>query len=73
MILLTVALSMLIESLALLKWGGYSIAIPPFTGETSLRLGGVAMPQQTLWVVGVADGGLLALYLLATRPCWASR
>ncbi len=36
MILLTIALSLLIENLALLKWGGYGLGIPAFTGETSI-------------------------------------
>jgi branched-chain amino acid transport system permease protein len=85
MILLTIAISLLIENLALLKWGGYGLAIPPFTGETSLWLGGVAIPPQTLWVVGVTALVLLVLYLLnnktllgkrmtatATRPAAAS-
>jgi branched-chain amino acid transport system permease protein len=85
MILLTIAISLLIENLALLKWGGYGLAIPPFTGETSLWLGEVAIPPQTLWVVGITAAVLLALYLLnnktligkqmtatATRPAAAS-
>ena len=85
MILLTIAISLLIENLALLKWGGYGLAIPPFTGETSLWLRGVAIPPQTLWVVGITAAVLLALYLLnnktllgkqmtatATRPAAAS-
>jgi len=85
MILLTIAISLLIENLALLKWGGYGLAVPPFTGEKSLWLGGVAIPPQTLWVVGITAAVLLALYLLnnktllgkqmtatATRPAAAS-
>ena len=67
MILLTIAISVLIENLALLKWGGYGLAIPPFTGEKSLWVGEVAIPPQTLWVVGITAAVLLALYLLNSR------
>jgi branched-chain amino acid transport system permease protein len=67
MILLTIAISLLIENLALLKWGGYGLAIPPFTGEKSLWVGDVAVPPQTIWVVGITAAVLLALYLLNNR------
>jgi len=85
MILLTIAISVLIENLALLKWGGYGLGLPPFTGDKSLWLGGVAIPPQTLWVLGITIAVLAALYLLnnhtlvgkqmtatATRPAAAS-
>jgi branched-chain amino acid transport system permease protein len=85
MILLTIAISVLIENLALLKWGGYGLGIPPFTGEESIKLGGVFVPPQVVWVVGITAAVLVALYLLnnhtllgkrmtatATRPSAAS-
>jgi branched-chain amino acid transport system permease protein len=85
MILLTIAISVLIENLALLKWGGYGLGIPSFTGDKSIWLGGVAIPPQTLWVLGITIAVLVALYLLnnhtllgkrmtatATRPAAAS-
>ena len=67
MILLTIAISLLIENLALLKWGGYGLGIPPFTGETSIWVKSVAIPPQTLWVLGVTIAVLVALYYLNNR------
>jgi branched-chain amino acid transport system permease protein len=67
MILLTIAISVLIEGLALLKWGGYGLGLPAFTGEKSLWLGGVAIPPQVLWVLGITIAVLLFLYYLNNR------
>jgi len=85
MILLTIALSLLLENLALLKWGGYGLGLPPFTGETSIQLGTVFIPPQTLWVLGITIVVVAGLYFLdnhtllgkrmtatATRPAAAS-
>jgi branched-chain amino acid transport system permease protein len=85
MILATIGLSILFENLALLKWGGYGKGLPPFTGSTSLWLGGVAVQPHTLWIVGMTLAVLAALHLLsnytrlgkqmtatATRPTAAS-
>jgi branched-chain amino acid transport system permease protein len=85
MILSTIALSVFFENVALLKWGGYGQGLPAFTGEKSIWIGGVAIPPQTLWVVGVTAVVLVALHVLgnytligkrmtatATRPAAAS-
>lgn len=85
MILATIGLSILFENLALHKWGGYGKGLPPFTGSTSLWLGGVAVQPQTLWIVGMTFAVLAALHVLsnytrlgkqmtatATRPMAAS-
>lgn len=67
MILATVGLSILIESLVLLKWGGYSKPTPPFTGDKLLRLGGVHVKVQSLWVVGVMIVIFVLLYFFGQR------
>jgi branched-chain amino acid transport system permease protein len=67
MILATVGLSILIESLVLLKWGGYSKPTPPFTGDRLLRLGGVHVAVQSLWVVGLMIVLFVALYFFGQR------
>ncbi len=64
MILATIGVSILFENLALLKWGGYGIGVPAFTGRKPMWLGGVAIPPQTLWIVGVTAVILLALHLM---------
>jgi branched-chain amino acid transport system permease protein len=53
MILCTVALSLLFENAALLKWGGYGQGLPSFTGDQSFDLGGVFISRQSLWVIGI--------------------
>jgi branched-chain amino acid transport system permease protein len=85
MILLTIAISLLVENLALRKWGGYGLGLPSFTGDTSIQLGTVYIQPQTLWVVGITIAVVIALYFLdnhtlvgkrmtatATRPAAAS-
>jgi branched-chain amino acid transport system permease protein len=67
MILATVGLSILIESLVLLKWGGYSKPTPPFTGDKLLRFGGVHVAVQSLWVVGLMIVVFVALYFFGQR------
>lgn len=67
MILATVGLSILIESLVLLKWGGYSKPTPPFTGDKLLRLGGVHVKVQSLWVVGLMIVIFVVLYFFGQR------
>jgi branched-chain amino acid transport system permease protein len=67
MILATVGLSLLFESLILLKWGGYGKAVPTFAGDKLLRIGGVAFSVQNLWVVGLMLVIFVALYFLGSR------
>lgn len=67
MILATVGLSLLIESLVLLKWGGYSKPTPPFTGDKLLIVGGVHVAVQSLWVVGLMVVIFASLYFFGQR------
>jgi branched-chain amino acid transport system permease protein len=63
-ILATIALSILFENFALLRWGPYGKSIPAFTGDQAIFIGGVAVFRQSLWVIGVMVAVLVALYLL---------
>jgi branched-chain amino acid transport system permease protein len=63
-ILATIALSILFENLALLRWGGYGKSVPYFTGEQNILIGGVHIPRQSLWVIGLMIVVLIGLYLL---------
>ncbi len=63
-ILATIALSILFENLALLRWGGYGKSVPYFTGEQNILMGGVHVPRQSLWVIGLMVVVLIGLYLL---------
>ncbi len=63
MIIITIGLSILIRETALHVWGESVRALPYFTGTsvTSLRLGGVYISPQVLWVVGVSALAVAAL------------
>ncbi len=72
-ILATMALSILFENFALLRWGGYGKSVPAFTGDKALFVGRVAVFPQSLWVIGLMIVVLIGLYLLTTAPASASR
>ena len=63
-ILATMALSILFENVALLKWGGYGKSVPAFTSEKALFFGKVAVFPQSLWVIGLMILVLIGLYAL---------
>jgi len=63
-ILATIALSILFENLALVRWGGYGKTLPAFSGDQAIFVGGVAVFRQSLWVIGLMILVLVGLYLL---------
>ena len=63
-ILATIALSILFENLALVRWGGYGKSIPYFTGAQNINVGGVNVARQSLWVIGLMIVVLVGVYLL---------
>jgi len=67
MVMVTIGLSLFFENVTLLKWGGYNIPIPPFTGSHPILVRGVAISPQVLWVVGLTALVVTALYLLNNR------
>jgi branched-chain amino acid transport system permease protein len=72
MILATIGASLIFENLILIKWGGYPRSIPPFTGNGSVWLGGVAFTIQGLWIIGVTVVVLVLLYLF-TNHTWTGK
>ena len=66
-ILATMALSILFENVALLRWGGYWKSVPAFTGDKALFIGKVAVFPQSLWVIGLMVLVLVGLYVLTNR------
>ena len=67
MVMVTIGLSLFFENVTLLKWGGYNVPIPPFTGSHPILVRGVAISPQVLWVVGLTALVVTALYLLNNR------
>lgn len=66
-ILATMAMSILFENVALLRWGGYGKSVPAFTGDKALFMGKVAVFPQSLWVIGLMVLVLIGLYVLTNR------
>lgn len=73
MILCTVGLSLLFENLSLVKYGGYTKQLPPFSGQATLQVGGVFINAQSLWVIGLMVFVLVALYFLNNRTTLGKR
>ncbi len=74
MILCTVALSLLFENLALVRWGGYTKTLPSFSGEkAAIHVGGVYINPQSLYIIGITIVVLAALYFLNNRTTLGKR
>ena len=63
-ILATMALSILFENFALLRWGGYGKSLPAFSGDQAIFVGRVAIFRQSLWVIGLMVLVLIGLFAL---------
>jgi len=67
-VLATIGASLLFENIALLVWGGYAKALPPFSGDTPVQLWGtVSIQPQYLWVLGLTAVTVAALHVLGNR------
>ncbi len=58
MILVTVGVSLLLENLALVKWGGYGLGIPSFPGDRTLHFWKLTFEVQSIWVIVIAHPAL---------------
>jgi branched-chain amino acid transport system permease protein len=67
MLMMTAGLLTLFEGLVLVVWGSQPYALPPFSGERPLRVAGLLLPTQGLWVFGVTVAIILALGFMLTR------
>ena len=67
LIMATLGASICISNTSALLFGTLPKALPPFSGDISLQLAGVAIPVQGLWVIGATFSLLLALHLLSHR------
>lgn len=52
-IIATVGASFAFEAAAMIIWGRDALALPAFTGENPIALGGATVLPQTLWVLGL--------------------
>lgn len=67
MLMLTAGLLTLLEGLVLVVWGSQPYALPAFSGERPLALGGVLVPSQGPWVLGALLLTILGLWWLLAR------
>jgi branched-chain amino acid transport system permease protein len=73
MILATIGVGLLLENLALLRWGGYGKSVPFFTGDTPFIVGGVAIRPQSLWVLALTLAVLALLHSLSNYTLLGKR
>jgi branched-chain amino acid transport system permease protein len=67
MFILTAGLLTLMEGGSLVAWGSQSYTLSAFSGERPIRLGGLLLPPQGLWLVGAAIVVTTGLMLLMHR------
>ncbi|MGA8116223.1 MAG: branched-chain amino acid ABC transporter permease [Actinocatenispora sp.] len=74
-IMLTIGASIVIEGLTLVFIGTEPHFARPFSAGDALRVGGVSIARQYLWVIGVTTVVLVVLWLVLTRTRvgWAMR
>jgi branched-chain amino acid transport system permease protein len=53
LVIITIGGSILIRGLAMLVWGKDTHAIPPFSGDTPIAIGGATILPQHLWILGI--------------------
>jgi len=61
MITVTIFLSLVLEGLVSLIWGTYPLEQITIFSRGSLKIGGIALTSENLWVFGLALGSMLAL------------
>lgn len=66
-IVITIGVGVALQGIAVLIWGTDAHALPAFSGEKPIDLGGVTVPPQALWVVGTAAALMAALYFFFMR------
>jgi branched-chain amino acid transport system permease protein len=62
-IIATVGASFVFETAAMLIWGREAVALPSFSGDTPIKVGGATLAPQTLWVLGLTVVIVVALQL----------
>lgn len=61
LIMITLGISIILETAAMLLWGTDPIFLPSFSGEDPIPFFGATLQPQMLWVLGVALAAMLAL------------
>jgi branched-chain amino acid transport system permease protein len=67
LIMATLGASIFLSNTSALLFGTLPKALPPFSGDLPLKIGGLRITPQSLWVLGATFLVFLALYLLSHR------
>ena len=67
MLMLTAGLLTLFEGLMLVTWGSQPYALPPFSGQEPVSLGGLLVPTQQFWIVGTTVVIIVLLWYLLQK------
>jgi branched-chain amino acid transport system permease protein len=67
LIMATLGASIVLSNTSALLFGTLPKALPPFSGEHPLEIGGLRIAPQSLWVIGATFLVFLCLYLLSHR------
>ena len=67
LIMATLGASIFLSSTSALVFGTLPKALPPFSGEQPLQIGGLTIVPQSLWVLGATFLLLIVLYFLSHR------
>jgi len=66
-IIATVGASFVFATAAMLIWGRDAVALPPFSGDDPIAVGGATIVPQTLWVVGLTVVIVIGLQIFYRR------
>ncbi len=67
MVVATIGWSIVITNASMLVWGAYSLSYPQANLARPLRVAGVSLTVQHLWILGVGFGMMILLQLLLKR------
>jgi ABC-type branched-subunit amino acid transport system permease subunit len=67
MLILLVGLLTFFEGASLLIWGSQPYSIPAFSGERPVTIGGIGVPTQGFWIVGITAAIVTALWFILAR------
>ncbi len=70
LVFITVGASIFLRGLIKEIWGKRPISLPPFGGDTPLKLGPLTIMPQTLWILGVTFLAFALLHLFFHRTKW---
>jgi len=70
LIIITLALSIMLKGGALLWWGKDPYSLPPFSSGGPIRIAGVAIQPQALWIIGICALIIIGLTLFFRKSIY---